>query len=121
MDSDARDEIRLAIREIIESIKPLKDGVEEIPYGAPLFKDDSGQASPVELDSLDTLDLVLAIGERFRLDEEQIDRMMGGDVDLKSLRTINDIADFILASALKISKEPAPSAPRADSTGGRAN
>ncbi len=41
----------------------------------------------------------LAIGERFGLEDERIDRLLGGEVDLKSLRTVNDIVDFIVSAS----------------------
>lgn len=91
------DEIRAVVKEIINSIKPLDNGVEEIPDDAPLFDDGQGEPSPVDLDSLDVLDLALAIGERFGLSEEQFDVLAGGEVDLQSLRTVNDIVDFVLS------------------------
>jgi acyl carrier protein len=99
LNSTQRDEIRAVVKEIIDSIKPLDNGAENIPDDAPLFDDGQGEPSPVELDSLDVLDLALAIGERFGLSEEQFDVMTGGEVDLQSLRTVNDIVDFILSAS----------------------
>lgn len=117
MNSTQRDEIRTAVKEIIDSIKPLDSGVEDIPDDAPLFDDGQGEPSPIELDSLDVLDLALAIGERFGLSEEQFDVLAGGEVDLQSLRTVNDIVDFVL-SALPV---PMPGGPDTASGGAGTN
>jgi len=87
---DLRREVGSVVKEIIISIKPLDDGQEDLPDDAPLFS--GAEASPVELDSLDGLDLALSIGEKFGLD-------FGADVDLESFQTVNDIVDFILSSA----------------------
>ena len=89
------DDIRAVVKEIITSIKPLEDGLEEVPDDAPLFDDGEGEPSPVGLDSLDVLDLALAIGERFGLEGERFDEFLVGEVDFQSLRTVNDIVDFI--------------------------
>ncbi len=97
MNPTSRDEIRVVVKDLIISIKPLETGSEDIPDDAPLFDDGSGEPSPVELDSLDVLDLALAIADGFGLDQEQVDRLLGGEVDLRSLRTVNDIVDFILS------------------------
>ena len=99
MTPSSREEIRTAVKEIVTSIKPLDDGLEDIPNDAPLFDDGSGEPSPVDLDSLDALDLALAVGERFNLDGPQLDRLLSGDLDLQSLRTVNDIVDFILSAS----------------------
>ena len=99
LSSAEHDEIRTVVKEIISSIKPLDNGVEDIPDDVPLFNDGQGEPSPVELDSLDVLDLALAIGERFGLSEEQFDVLAGGEVDLQSLRTVNDIVDFVLSAS----------------------
>ncbi len=91
------DEIRSVVKEIIVSIKPPDNGLETIPDSAPLFDDVEGDPSPVGLDSLDVLDLAMAVGERFGLEGERFDRLLSGDVDLQSLRTVNDIVDFIMS------------------------
>jgi acyl carrier protein len=109
-----REEIQAVIKEIINSIKPLDNGVEDIPDDAPLFDDGQGEPSPVELDSLDVLDLALAIGERFGLSEEQFDGLAGGEADLQSLRTVNDIVDFVLSTS------PEPLAGGSDAASGGA-
>jgi acyl carrier protein len=87
---DLRREVGSVVKEIIISIKPLDGGLEDFPDDAPLFS--GAEASPVELDSLDGLDLALSIGEKFGLD-------FGADVDIESFQTVNDIVDFILSSA----------------------
>jgi acyl carrier protein len=97
--STSRDEITTAVKEIIVSIKPIDLEAADIPDDAPLFSDGAGEASPVGMDSLDMLDLAFAIGEKFGLNQEQFDGLVGGDSDLTRLRTVNDIADFIRAFA----------------------
>ena len=99
MTSTSHDEIKAAVKEIIVSIKPIELQAEDIPDDAPLFSDGSGEPSSVDMDSLDMLDLAFAIGERFGLDQEQFDGLAGGDADLTTLRTVNDIADFIATFA----------------------
>jgi acyl carrier protein len=76
-------------------VKPLLDGFDELPFDAPLFDDGSGEPSPVGLDSLDTLDVVSTLGERFDLDTEKLDEFIWSDTEITAFRTINDIADFI--------------------------
>jgi acyl carrier protein len=105
------DDIRTVVKEIIISIKPLDNGLTEIPDDAPLFDDGQGEPSPVELDSLDVLDLALAIGERFGLERERFDQFLAGDVDLQSLRTVNDIVDFILSMSPQLTTECPPPSP----------
>lgn len=107
-----RDEIRTAVKEIINSIKPPDNGPDDIPDDAPLFDDGLGEPSPVELDSLDVLDLALAIGERFGLSEEQFDVLAGGEVDLQSLRTVNDIVDFVLSASAGLTTRGSDTVPR---------
>jgi acyl carrier protein len=118
LDSTRRDEIRTVVKEIINSIKPLDNGPEEIGDNVPLFDDGTGEPSPVELDSLDILDLALAIGERFGLSEEQFDVLAGGDVDLQSLRTVDDIVDFILSASTEPTTSRLDTVPRRAVSGG---
>ena len=101
----ARDELRSVVKEIITSIKPLVDGVEELGDDVPLFDDGPGDPSPVALDSLDTLDLALAIGDRFEVQRGQFDSLLAGEVDIQSLRTVNDIVEFILSVAPQLEAE----------------
>jgi len=94
---DRREEVRAAVKEIIVSIKPLDDGLTDLPDDAPLFKTISGDPSPLELDSLDGLDLALSLGERFGLEGEEIDRLLTSDVDFQSLSSVSRIVEFILS------------------------
>ena len=96
MDSDA-DAIRASIRNIIVSIKPLEDGFESIADDDALFRDGSGRPSPVDLDSLDALDLAMSIGDEFNLDNEEFERLVESDEGLQSLRTVNDITELIVS------------------------
>jgi acyl carrier protein len=91
------DVVRASIRSIIVSIKPLEDGFEEIADDAPLFSDGSGRPSPVNLDSLDALDLAMSVGDEFNLDNEEFERLVESDEGLERLRTVNDITDLILS------------------------
>jgi acyl carrier protein len=107
---DSRDEIRAAVKEVILTVKPLEDGFDELADDAPLFEGDEEGVSPVAMDSLDTLDMTLALSERFGLDDDQFERLVGGEIDLEALRTVNDIVDFIVSMT---EGEPAPLAERA--------
>jgi acyl carrier protein len=61
----------------------------------PLFDDGAGEPSPLGFDSLDMLDLALALLERFDLDEDRFDRMLREETELQALRTVNDIVEFV--------------------------
>jgi acyl carrier protein len=100
-----RDQIRTVVKEVITSIKPLDNGAEDFSDDAPLFDEKGGEPSPVGLDSLDMLDLALAIGERFGLPEERLDRLLSEETDIQSLRTVNDIVDFIVAASPRLVAE----------------
>lgn len=102
-----RERIAAGIKETILEVKPLLDGSTDLPYDAPLFNDGSGEPSPVALDSLDTLDLVTTIGERFGVDDEKLDAFLRGETDFQAFRTIDDIVNFVLTSTDELSSEPA--------------
>ncbi len=91
------DAVRASIKSIIASIKPFEDGFEELADDAPLFDDGSGQPSPVNLDSLDALDLAMSIGDEFGLDNDEFESLVASDEGFERLRTVNDITDLILA------------------------
>jgi acyl carrier protein len=91
------DAVRAKIKDIIASIKPLDEGVVELSDDAPLFGGDSGHPSPVNLDSLDALDLAMSIGDEFGLDNEAFERLVASDAGLDSLRTVNDITDLVVS------------------------
>jgi acyl carrier protein len=99
------DDIRAVVKEIVASIKPLDNGLAEIPDDAPLFDDGEGEPSPVGLDSLDVLDMALAIGERFGLEGERFDQFLAGEVDFQSLRTVDDIVEFILSMSSRLATD----------------
>lgn len=96
MDSNPAD-IRAKVKTLIVSIKPLADGFDELTDDAPLFSDSSGTPSPVSLDSLDTLDLAMSIGDEFGLDNDEFERLIESDDGLDNLRTVNDITALILS------------------------
>jgi len=91
------DEIRTTVKSIIASIKPFAEGFTDIRDDDPLFRDGSGRASPVNLDSLDALDLAMTIGEHFKLDSEEFERLVESEDGLGRLRTVNDITALILS------------------------
>ena len=91
------DSVRRTIKNIIISIKPLDDGATELADDAPLFSDGSGHPSPVNLDSLDALDLAMSIGDEFGLDNEEFERLVASDSGLNSLRTVNDITALVVS------------------------
>ncbi len=96
MDSNPAD-IRAKVKTLIVSIKPLADGFDELTDDAVLFSDSSGSPSPVSLDSLDTLDLAMSIGDEFGLDNDEFERLIESDEGLEKLRTVNDITELILS------------------------
>lgn len=102
-----RDKIAAGVKETILSVKPLLDGFTDLPLDAPLFDDGSGEASPVCLDSLDTLDAVTSIAERFGVDDDRLDSFLRGETDFEAFRTINNIVDFITSSVGTAGAEPA--------------
>ncbi len=91
------DAVRESIKNIIVSIKPLVEGFDELADDAPLFSDASGRPSPVNLDSLDALDLAMSIGDEFGLDNDEFESLVASDEGFEKLRTVNDITDLILA------------------------
>lgn len=100
--------MRAAVKDIIASIKELPDP-QDIPDDLPLFGEDAGGPSPLQLDSLDTLDLALALKERFDPAGESLERLLNGEGDLQALTTVNKIVDFILSAVSQ--EEPIHSAP----------
>lgn len=102
-----RDQIADGIKETILSVKELREGFNDLPTDAPLFDDGSGDSSPVNLDSLDTLDVVMSIAERFEVDDAKLDAFLRGETDFEAFRTIDDIVEFILASMKTSGAEPA--------------
>jgi acyl carrier protein len=74
----------------------LEPGFDDLADDAPLFKDGSGQPSPVNLDSLDVLDLAMSIGEEFGLSNDQFETLVSNDSDFSNLRTVNDITKVII-------------------------
>lgn len=91
------DEIREGIRSIVLSIKPLADGFSELDYDAPLFSDGSGSPSPINLDSLDALDLAMSIGDEFDLDNDEFEHLVESESGLANLRTVNDITTLVIS------------------------
>ncbi len=97
-----REEVRAAVREIIASIKMIGEGPESIPDDAPLFSDGGSEPSPLEMDSLDALDLALALKERFDPEGERFEEFLNGEVDLQAFGTVSKITDYVLSLAAEM-------------------
>jgi acyl carrier protein len=96
-----REEVRSAVKEIIASIKMIGEGPESIPDDAPLFGDGVSEPSPLEMDSLDALDLALALKERFDPEGERFEEFLNGEMDPQELGTVTKITDYVLSLAAK--------------------
>jgi acyl carrier protein len=92
-----RADVQATIKELILAIKPLEDGFTAIPDDAPLFSNGSGEPSPVNLDSLDVLDLAMSIGDHYNLDSEEFESLVDTESGVEHLRTVNDITDVVLS------------------------
>jgi acyl carrier protein len=92
-----RDEVRAAVKEIIASIKLIDEGPESIPDDARLFSDGGSEPSPLEMDSLDALDLALALKERFDPEGERFEEFLNGEMDPQELGTVRKITDFVMS------------------------
>lgn len=92
-----RGEVRAAVKEIIASIKLIDEGPSAIPDDAALFNDGKTEPSPLDLDSLDALDLALALKERFDPDGGRFEAFMNGEVDPQELGTVTKITDYVLS------------------------
>jgi acyl carrier protein len=80
------------VREIIADIKEMD--ASEIADDEPLFSQ-PGMESAVQLDSLDALDLALALKERFDPDGDSLESLLGSDFDSSALATVNQVTDYI--------------------------
>ncbi len=100
-DRRLREEVGAAVKEIIASIKMIEGGREAVPDDARLFSDGLSEPSPLELDSLDALDLALALKERFDPDGSRFEAFLNGEVDLQALGTVTKITDYVLSLATK--------------------
>lgn len=98
-DRRLREEVGAAVKEIIASIKMIEGGREAVPDDARLFSDGLSEPSPLELDSLDALDLALALKERFDPDGSRFEAFLNGEVDLQALGTVRKITDYVLSLA----------------------
>ena len=91
-----REAVSATVKRIIDSIKPLQEGFTELGDDDPLFSHGSDRPSPVNLDSLDALDLTMCLGDEFGLNNDEFERLIDSDEGLKGLRTVNDITDLSL-------------------------
>jgi acyl carrier protein len=94
-----RDEVQAVVKEIIASIKMLPEGPDAVSEDALLFNDGLNEPSPLDLDSLDALDLALALKERFDPEGDRFEAFMNGDVDIQELSTVRKITDYVLSLA----------------------
>ena len=91
-----REEVRIAVKEIIASIKLLEEGPDGIPDDARLFSDGLSEPSPIELDSLDALDLALALKEKFDPEGSRFEAFLDGNVEMERLSTVREITDYVM-------------------------
>lgn len=103
-----REEVRAAVKEIIASIKLIDEGPSAIPDDAALFNDGKTEPSPLDLDSLDALDLALALKERFDPDGGRFEAFMNGEVDPQELGTVTKITDYVLSLTTQSGNGVAP-------------
>ncbi|HSP55966.1 MAG TPA: hypothetical protein VLS25_10310 [Dehalococcoidia bacterium] len=96
-DGALRDEVKAAVKEIIAAIKDIPEGPAGVSEDAQLFNDGLSEPSPLELDSLDALDLALALKERFDPEGERFEAFLNGNVDLQSLGTVRKITDYVMS------------------------
>lgn len=94
-----REEVRAAVKEIIASIKMIDEGPEAIPDEAALFNDGTSEPSPLDLDSLDALDLALGLKEKFDPDGNRFEEFLNGNVDMQMLSTVRKITDYVISLA----------------------
>ena len=94
-----REEVRATVKEIIASIKMIEDGPGAIADDARLFSDGLSEPSALELDSLDALDLALALKEKFDPEGDRFEAFLNGEVDLQALGTVTKITDYVLSLA----------------------
>ncbi len=98
MDTDA---IRSYIKEQIAYLKDHTITPAEVRDDQPLFSDDQeGEAESLGLDSLDGVELAMALESEFNLGTPE-------DIDLKQFRTVDDIVDFVVDL---LDREPAADA-----------
>jgi len=98
-DSRLREEVGAAVKEIIASIKMIEGGPEAVTDDAQLFSDGLSEPSPLEMDSLDALDLALALKERFDPEGERFEAFLNGEVDLQTLGTVRKITEYVMSLA----------------------
>jgi acyl carrier protein len=89
--------VRAAVKEIIASIKMIGEGPDAIPDDALLFSNGRSDPSPLEMDSLDALDLALALKERFDPEGERFEEFLDGEMDPQELGTVTKITDFVMS------------------------
>jgi acyl carrier protein len=92
-----RTTVRETVRTLIDSVKALEPGYTELKDDDPLFNYGSGRPSPINLDSLDALDLAMSLSEHFGLDNEEFERLVESEDGMQALRTVNDITELILS------------------------
>jgi acyl carrier protein len=92
-------DIRDFVKEQISYLKNREIAPDEIPDDKPLATAEEGDpVASLELDSLDQIELALAIETEFNLGTPE-------DIDFQQFQTVNDIVDFVMA-ALEDGKPP---------------
>lgn len=78
---------REVLEMVIEKLGLEDINVDEVDYDAPLFASYAEDGEGLELDSVDALELVVGINQKYGIKI--------GDEDMAALRSISTIADFI--------------------------
>ncbi len=80
--------IRTTIRSEISRLKEGAIAPEEVPDDLPLFDVNEDGSENLGLDSLDALELAMAIEEKYEISVPQ-------DIDFKQLVTLNDVVAYV--------------------------
>ena len=84
-----RNAIRQYVKEQVAFLKDHEIEPSEVGDDQPLFSDEENPAeNSLELDSLDAVELALAIEEEYNLGTPE-------EVDMKRFRTVDDIVEFV--------------------------
>lgn len=116
-----RGEVRAAVKEIIASIKLIDEGPSAIPDDAALFNDGKTEPSPLDLDSLDALDLALALKERFDPEGNRFEEFLDGNLDMQQLSTVSKITDYVMSLASESKSDVGAAPTRTEPAADRVN
>ena len=82
--------IRSYVKDQIALLKDFQGQAEEVGDARPLFSEDGEDAEDsLELDSLDAVELALALETEFNLGVPE-------DLDIKRFRTVDEIVEFVI-------------------------